>query len=253
MLLLAVLILAGCGSTTSGATEVEEKKVLTMGTSADYPPFEYIDTAKGGDIIGFDVDLANAIAGKLGYEFEIKDMDFGGLISALQSDKVDFVLAGMSATEERKQNVDFSDVYYTAKDMIISQAGSGIETEEDLNGKTIGVQLGSIQEDYGKELQKEYPDLQVESRDRISELVQEVKNGRFDAAVIDVTVATGFLEENDDLGGFIAPADDEGAGSAMAFPKGSELTEAFNAELQKMKENGELDALIEEWFGKENE
>lgn len=75
-----------------------------MGTSADYPPFEYIDTAKGdSEAIGFDVDLAKAIGKKLGYDVQVKDMEFGGLIPALQSNKVDLVLAGMTPTEKRKR------------------------------------------------------------------------------------------------------------------------------------------------------
>lgn len=143
-----------------------------MGTSADYPPFEYVDSAKGEEIIGFDVDLAKAIAEKLGYEIQVKDMDFNGLIPALETSQVDFVLAGMTPTEERKENVDFSDVYYTASHMIVSKKGSGIESLEDLDGKTIGVQLASIQADKAEEI-AETVDMTVENRNRIPELFRK--------------------------------------------------------------------------------
>ncbi|WP_226618354.1 transporter substrate-binding domain-containing protein [Cytobacillus firmus] len=249
--MLLVGLLAACGTSEedgkSGSGESSDKKVLTMGTSADYPPFEYVDSAKGEEIIGFDVDLAKAIAEKLGYEIQVKDMDFNGLIPALETSQVDFVLAGMTPTEERKENVDFSDVYYTASHMIVSKKGSGIESLEDLDGKTIGVQLASIQADKAEEI-AETVDMTVENRNRIPELIQEIMADRFDAAMIEDTVAKGYFEKNKDLAGFTIEEDETEAGSAIAFPKGSELTEEFNAELLKMKENGELEELIVKWF-----
>ena len=143
---LTVTVLTACGSTEESGSGSGEKKVLKMATSADYKPFEYIDTAKSDEIIGFDVDLAKAIAGKLGYEVEVMDMDFGGLVTAVKNGQADFVLAGMTPTEERKENVDFSDIYYTANHMIVTTKDSKIQSVEDLKGKTIGVQMGSIQE-----------------------------------------------------------------------------------------------------------
>ncbi|WP_153122840.1 transporter substrate-binding domain-containing protein [Peribacillus tepidiphilus] len=254
---LLVGILAACGTSNKkeeGASgEGEEKKVLTMGTSADYPPFEYVDTAKSDEIIGFDIDLAKAIAGKLGYEVKVTDMEFSGLITALQSNQVDFVLAGMTPTKERKKSVDFSDVYYVAQHMIVTKKDSGIKKEEDLAGKTVGVQLASIQEGMAQELVEEKKiAMKIENRNRIPEIVQEILAGRFDAAIIEDTVAKGYLEDNDELVGYVIPVPKEEAGSAMAFPKGSELTAKFNEELKKMKENGELEKLVLKWFGGEN-
>ncbi|WP_026582934.1 transporter substrate-binding domain-containing protein [Bacillus sp. J33] len=253
MSIFLVGLLAACGTSEESSTANEssekgsDKKVLTMGTSADYPPFEYVDSAKGEEIIGFDVDLAKAIAEKLGYEVQVKDMDFNGLIPALETSQVDFVLSGMTPTEERKQNVDFSDVYYTASHMIVSKKDSGIESLEDLNGKTVGVQLASIQADKAEEI-AETVDLTVENRNRIPELIQEIMAGRFDAAIIEDIVAKGYFEKNEDLAGFTIEEDEDEAGSAIAFPKGSDLAEEFNAELVKMKENGELEELIVKWF-----
>ncbi|WP_141431765.1 transporter substrate-binding domain-containing protein [Bacillus sp. 03113] len=241
-------VLTACGTKDQSADK-SDKKVLTMGTSAEYPPFEYVDTSKGEDIIGFDIDLAKAIASKLGYEVKVQDMDFNGLIPALEAKKIDFVLAGMTPTEKRKQSVDFSEVYYTAHHMIVSKKESNIKSVEDLNGKTVGVQLTSIQEDKAKELAKSI-NLKIENRNRIPELIQDIKTGRFDAAIIEDLVAKGFLEKNKDLTGVTIAGSEEEAGSAMAFPKGSKLTEDFNNELKKMKENGELDKLIVKWFGK---
>ena len=246
--ILAVGLLAGCGESKSANAG---DKTLVMATSADYPPFEYIETDKSKEIIGFDVDLAKAIATKLGYEVKVEDMDFGGLVQSLKSGQADFVLAGMTPTEKRKKNVDFSDIYYTAQHMIISKKDSGIETLEDLKGKTVGVQLGSIQEGKAEEINKTVA-IKVENRNRIPELIQELKAGRFDAIIIEDTVAKGYLEKEADLTNFTMSDDPEEAGSAIAFPKDSELTNKFNSELKKMKENGELQELIVKWFGGEN-
>jgi arginine/lysine/histidine transporter system substrate-binding protein len=242
-------ILAGCGKSENA--KAGDKKTLVMATSADYAPFEYIESDKSDEIIGFDVDLAKAIAGKLGYEVDVKDMDFGGLVQSLKSGQADFVLAGMTPTEKRKKNVDFSDIYYTAQHMIISKKDSGIATIEDLEGKTVGVQLGSIQEGKAEEINKTVA-IKVENRNRIPELIQELKAGRFDAIIIEDTVAKGYLEKEADLTNFTMSDDPEEAGSAIAFPKDSGLTAKFNQELQKMKENGELQELIVKWFGGEN-
>lgn len=247
--MLVIGVLAACGSSENGTGG--EKKVLKMATSADYPPFEYIDTAKGSDIIGFDVDLAKAIGKELGYEIKVEDMDFTGLIPALQANKADLVLAGMTPTADRKESVDFSDVYYTAKHMIVAKKGSGIESIEDLEGKTVGVQLASIQEGKAEEISKEV-NIKVENRNRIPELIQEMKSGRFDAAIIEDTVAKGYFENDKELEGFtIEDGNTEEAGSAIAFPKDSKHTEEFNKVLQEMKENGELEKIVVKWFGGE--
>jgi arginine/lysine/histidine transporter system substrate-binding protein len=255
-MLLLTGLLGACGTSDQGdesttGNNTDAKKVLVMGTSADYPPFEYIDTAKGEEIIGFDVDIANAIAEKLGYEIQIKDIDFSGLIPAIETGQVDFVLAGMTPTEERKQNVDFSDVYHTAEHMIVSLKDSNITSLDDLVGKTVGVQLGSIQEEKAGEI-SEAIELKVENRNRIPELIQEIKAGRFDAAIIEDTVAKGYFEKNKDLNGFtILDESAEETGSAIAFPKNSELTAEFNNALNEMIENGEMDKLVVKWFSGE--
>ncbi|MEH7662549.1 transporter substrate-binding domain-containing protein, partial [Bacillus velezensis] len=101
--------LSACGSGNSGSEGGKNK--LIMGTSADYKPFEYKD---GDQITGFDVDLAKALGKKTGYDVEVQDMDFNSLITALKSKQVDMILSGMTPTPERKKQVDFSDIYYTA-------------------------------------------------------------------------------------------------------------------------------------------
>ena len=246
--------IAGCGSSNEGSrTATDEaggsKGKLVMATSADYPPYEFFETERGeGEPVGFDIDIAKYITEKLGYELEIQDMDFNGIIPALQAGRADFAMAGMTPTAEREENVDFSSIYYDAKNTIVANAGSGLTSYEDLAGKTVGVQLGSIQENEAKEKAEEIGNITLEPRNKISELIQEMKAGRIDAAIIEDTVAAGYIANNPDLEFTTLDEGAEASGSAIAFPKGSELREEFEAVLQEMKDNGTLEALITKWF-----
>jgi polar amino acid transport system substrate-binding protein len=230
----------------------EAGKTLMMATSADYPPYEFVDTSSGTEeIIGFDVDIAKYITEQLGYTLEITNMDFNGLIPALQAGRADFVMAGMTPTEERKQNVDFSDIYYDAKQTLVFNSENDFTAIEDLKDKVVGVQLGTIQEGLANDL-KDSVGFTVQPLNRINEIIQELKAGRIDGAIIEDTVAKGYLEANPELSFFEIPEDGE-SGSAIAFPKGSELVAEFNPVLQEMTSNGEMEKLILKWFGDSGE
>ncbi|KHA02655.1 ABC transporter substrate-binding protein [Bacillus anthracis] len=246
-LILIVSMFSACSNGEEKATG-KNKKVLVMGTSADYKPYEYVEASKSDEIIGFDVDVAKYIGKELGYE--VKDMDFGGLLASLSSGKVDFVMAGMTPTAERKNNVDFTDIYFVAKNMVVSKKDSNIKSVEDLKGKKVGVQTGSIQEEKAAEFKKQV-DFKVEGRDRIPEIVQEIKAGRFDAAIIEDTVAKNYLEKMKDLQGIEIKEAPEEVGAAIALPKNSDKTAEFNKVIKKMQENGEMDKLVKKWFGSE--
>lgn len=242
-------LMTGCGTGDTdqqageGGGEAAKGKLI-MATSADYPPYESHSTASGADeIVGFDIDIAKYIANELGYALEIKDMNFDGLIPALQANRADFVMAGMTPKPERLKNADFSDIYYEAKNTIVTLKGSNLKTPADLNGKTVGVQLGSIQEGEAKEMEG----VNVKPLNKINEIIQELKSKRIDAAIIEDTVVKGYAKTNEDLE-YHTIADAEAAGSAIAFPKGSPHVEEFNAVLKQMKENGELERLILKWF-----
>lgn len=216
---------------------------LVMVTSADYPPYEYRDTATGDEIIGFDIDIAKYITKELGKELEIRDTDFNGIIPALQSRRADFAMAGMTPTAERKKNVDFSDIYYEAKNTIVAPKGSNLKSPEALAGKTIGVQLGSTQE----KAAEEFKNVQLRRLNRTAEIIQEVKSKRIQAAIIEDTIAKGFIDNNPDLEFNTVPNVGE-AGSAIAFPKSSNLVTDFNRVLAQMKQSGEIERLVKKWF-----
>lgn len=242
------LVLAACGqSSDSGdGAATEEKKVLTMGTSADFAPFESRNTA--GEVEGFDIDLANYIADELGYELVIEDMKFDGLIGALQAKRVDLVLSGMSATEKRAENVDFSTQYHHSGEMFLTVKDSEIKTIDNLEGKTVGVQLGTIQEEGARKLQ-ETVNFEIKSVDNATILIQELLANRIDVAYMDKSVATGYIAEQG-LAGFDDPTSSS-PGMAVAFPKGSDLVEDVNKVLKEMEENGKLEEIKAKWLSAE--
>jgi polar amino acid transport system substrate-binding protein len=246
---ISAMLLGACGgesSTNEGANASKdgEKKVIEMATSADFPPFESRDVE--GNFEGFDIDLANYIADELGYELKIQDMKFDGLIGALQTERIDMVLSGMSATDKRKENVDFSTEYNHSGEMFITLKDSDIKTIEDLKGKSLGVQLGTIQEDGAKKIQKETVDFEMKTVDNSNVLIQELLSKKIDVAYMDKAVAQGYIEEQG-LAGFDDPTSSS-PGMAVAFPKGSQLVDQVNEILKEAEESGKLQELKDKWL-----
>ncbi len=240
--------MAACGASeeSKGDTTKKNDKVLTMGTSADYFPFEYIDTAKGDDIVGFDVAIAKEVTKNLGYELKIEDMEFGSLLGALSAGRVDFVMAGMTPTDERKKNADFTDIYFQSKNLVMTK-DKAIAADDELKGKKVGVQLGSIQEALAKD---RYKDSEAVSLNKIPEIIQELNTGRIDALIIEDAVAVKYMDQDESLKTYEIKEDGP-TGSAVAFKKGDKMRDDFNKELKKMIDNGDIDKLAEEWFQKE--
>ncbi|OIN68513.1 ABC transporter substrate-binding protein [Exiguobacterium sp. KRL4] len=240
--------MAACGASeeSTGGTTKTSDKVLTMGTSADYFPFEYIDTAKGDDIVGFDVAIAKEVTKNLGYDLKIEDMEFGSLLGALSAGRVDFVMAGMTPTDERKKNADFTDIYFQSKNLVMTK-DKAIASDDELKGKKLGVQLGSIQEALAKD---RYKDSEAVSLNKIPEIIQELNTGRIDALIIEDAVAVKYMNQDKALKTYEIKEDGP-TGSAVAFKKGDKMRDDFNKELKKMIDNGDIDKLAEKWFQKE--
>ena len=237
-------IVIGTGSITYASSEAE-KRVITMGTSPDYPPFENTDAINNGEIIGLDIDIAKHIANELGYELQIVSIDFGGLITAMQTGRVDFVMSGMSATEERKASVDFSSPYYFARNTIVSLAENNYDTLESLTKLKVGAQLGSIQEHVAESV----PNVgEVKKLNKITDLVQEINANRISAAIVEDAVAIEMTNANGHLIANYLPADSLDNGYAIAFPKGSNLVAPFNQILSEMEQDGTLENIIKTWF-----
>lgn len=261
--LLAVLIIAGCGTgdDTSGSdsgsdsegsgddllSAIQERGTLIVGTSADYAPFEFHILEDGQDkIVGLDIDIAQAIADELGVELQVEDMDFEGLLPAMSSGSVDIILAGMSATEERRQSVDFSDVYYINEQSVIVLAENADEYNsiESLAGLEVGAQSGTTQEEIANE---QLPESTLVSLARIPNLILEVQNGSLAAVVIERTVGQGYVDANDDLAFADVPVEYDDNGVAVALPQDEEaLKELLNSTIATLQEDGSIDRFMQE-------
>jgi arginine/lysine/histidine transporter system substrate-binding protein len=246
------LFLGACGGSSeegqSNSGGSSEEKVLKMGTSADFAPFESRNPE--GEFVGFDIELAQHIADELGYELQINDMKFDGLIGALQNNRVDMVLSGMSATDERKENVDFSIEYNRSGEIFITTPDSPIKTLEDLEGKTLGVQLGSIQEEGANQIKEdEGLNYEIKPLDESGALIQELLSSRVDAVYMDKAAGLGYVEEQK-LAYFDDPTTSS-PGMAVAFPKGSDLVDDVNKVLEEAEESGKLQELKEKWLSDE--
>ena len=224
-----------------GEADAEEEKPkstgekLIMATNAEFPPYEYYE---GSEIIGIDVEIAQAVAEKLGMELQIEDMAFDSIITAVTSGKADVGAAGMTVTEDRLKSVDFSDPYTTSAQVIIVKEDSPIATPDDLVGKKIGVQLGTTGDIYAEDIE----DAQIERYNKGFEAVQSLLSDKIDAVVIDQEPAGVFVEQNEGL----KLTDEEFTTEeyALAIAKGNEdLLEKINGALAELKESGRLDEI----------
>lgn len=236
---MAAMALAGCGGSDK----------LTMGTNAAFPPFEYTTSAGlVGEFDGIDVAIAKQIADDMGTELEIADMDFDGLIAAVSTGKVDMVAAGMTATDERRKSVDFSDTYYVASQvMVVAADNTDITKAEDLkNDKKVGVVLGYTGDGIVTE-DLEIAEDKITRANRGIDIVQDVKNGKLDAVVIDSATGIALAEKN----GLKVVEDAEAFETeeyAIAVKKGNkELLEKINATLAEMKSSGAIENLAVEY------
>lgn len=217
--------------------------VLTVGTNAEFPPFEYVDD--NGEADGFDIALIKAIGEKLGVEVVVENMEFASLVASIGS-KIDVAVAGMTVTDERKASVDFSNPYYDAVQYVILPVDSEIATVADLEGKTIGVQLGTTGDFIAEDLTEN-----VSQYNKAVDAVNDLINGRVDCVIIDKNPALVF--EGKFEGQVVAvdgaQFDFEAEQYAIAIPKGdADLTEKINAALEEVKADGTFDELVKTYM-----
>lgn len=217
--------------------------VLTVGTNAEFPPFEYVDD--NGEADGFDMALCKAIGEKLGVEVKIENMEFASLVSSIGS-KIDIAAAGMTVTDERKESVDFSNPYYEAVQYVIVSADSDIATADDLKDKTIGVQLGTT----GDFIAEGYTS-NVAQYNKAVDAVNDLVNGKVDVVIVDKNPAlvfeTKFEGEVKAIEG--AQFGFETEEYAIALPKGdTALADAVNGAIDELKADGTFDELVKTYI-----
>lgn len=236
---------AEAGSTAEAAatefTTVEEGK-LHMATNATFPPYEMV--ADDGTFEGIDVDIAGKIAEKLGLELVVDDMDFGSIITSVQTGKEDIALAGLTVTDERKQNVDFTDSYATGVQVVIVPEDSDIKTIDDLQGKLIGCQESTTgyaycTDDYGEDMVTAFPSG--------ANAVQALLTGKIDAVVIDKQPAEAYVAQNEGLK--ILDTEYVAENYAIGVSKdNTALRDAVNNALKELIDDGTVQSILDKYI-----
>ena len=230
------------------AVKAADQQPIIIGTNAEYSPFEYLDD--NGNITGFDYDLLEAIAKEENVKLVWKDMPFDSLMGSMEAGDVQVIAAGIGPTEDRKKSVDFSDVYYTGTQCIISRKDNPIKDFEEMSGKTVAVLEGAQSDmiasgettDYG-----EVKDAKVKRFKNASSAVMELKNGGADAVLIDNIMAEIYCKQNSDLQYESVPSTAED--TVFCIEKGNtELVQIINDGLAKVKKSGEYDDLYQKYF-----
>ena len=260
---LLILSLLGCSKSNipnnqqttqedNSLAKIKEKGELIIGTSADYAPREFHMVIDGKDtIVGYDIDIAKEIANDMGVELKIQDMSFDGLLTALNAGTVDMVIAGMVATQERKNAVDFSISYGKSTDneegqkLVIRKEDKDIYTSiESLTDKKLGVQKGGLQEEIAK---SQLSNTKISYLSKIPNMIMDLQMNKVDAIILASDVAENYANENDKIYVTDIPLVQEEEGTAIAIKKGNKsLVNQTNSTLKRLIDDGLMDKIIDD-------
>lgn len=250
-------VFAGCGNSSSNKgsesskantlDSVKKAGVLKIGLEDSFPPMEFRDNKN--QVKGFDVDMATEIGKKLGVKTQIVSTDFNGIILALKSGKFDAIISGMSITDERKKQIDFSEPYVMSGQIIVAKSSNAaINKSADLKGKTVGVELGTTGEKSAGKLSglKE-----VKKYDKATEALQDLLTGRLDAVIIDEPVGRYYVSSQDKKGQYkVLNEKLTSEPMGIGFKKGDkEFEAAVQKAVNDLKKDGTLSKLSIKWFG----
>ena len=249
MVFALIFTAVGCGGPTEvGEQDQNQSQVLRVGTNATFPPFEMQES---GEFLGFDMDLIRAIGEEQGFTVEIKHMDFKALIPALDNNKIDAAIAGMSIKPDRLESVDFTEPYFDAGLIIaVRNNNDTIKSTEDLKGKKLAAQNGTTGAAYCDSVKKQDPSTVVRIFDDIGAAFMELEKGGVDAVVNDLPVTAWYLKEKESTNvkmvGEVFSADEQ---YGIAVKKGNqEMLDMLNEGLQKIRDNGKYDEIYNKWF-----
>ena len=240
-----LVIAALLASVSLSATAAQ---TIRFATEASYPPFESMDASN--KIVGFDVDLANALCKEIDATCTFNNQAFDSLIPSLKFRRVDAVMAGMDITPEREKQVLFTKPYYDNSALFIGQKGK-YATIDALKGKKVGVQNGTTHQKF---ITDKHPEITTVPYDSYQNAKLDLQNGRIDAVFGDTAVVTEWLKANDKLaavGDKVTDKDSFGTGLGIAVRQGNtELQQKFNAALDKVKQDGTYQNIYNKWFQK---
>ena len=249
-LVLALMLLAVSSCALADhLDDIKKSGKLVVGAEVSFAPFEFYMTGEDGMEYeaGFEMDLARQIAEDLGVELEIADQQFNGLITALQVGEVDLVISGMTATEERRNAVDFSDTYYVGEQPFVVREADveKYKTYDDIKGKMVGAQLGTIQQTI---LETQFPECESLLLPKVPTLLMELLNGNIEGVICSRIVATSYMNIYDGLAFAEIPVDSNKNGVGVAVAKGDDnatLLAAVNATVERVVADGTYDAWVE--------
>ena len=249
-LVLALMLLAVSSCALADhLDDIKKSGKLVVGAEVSFAPFEFYMTGEDGKEYeaGFEMDLARQIAEDLGVELEIADQQFNGLITALQVGEVDLVISGMTATEERRNAVDFSDTYYVGEQPFVVREADveKYKTYDDIKGKMVGAQLGTIQQTI---LETQFPECESLLLPKVPTLLMELLNGNIEGVICSRIVATSYMNIYDGLAFAEIPVDSNKNGVGVAVAKGDDnatLLAAVNATVERVVADGTYDAWVE--------
>ncbi len=234
----------------SAATiDITPQETLVMATSADFPPFEFLETINGvEEIVGFDIDVAKFIAGQINMPLDILNRSFPTLLPSLADNEFDFVIAALNATPERLEIIDVSDPYYEETIAFVSRKSDFVTDPPQLINSKLGVQTGSSGVNIATELQNTVSGLEIVTFDQQDQIIAAILSGEVKAGLTVDVVAEFFVENNPTLD-FTPVPSLGGFEAVIAFPKGSPNVEPFNLVIAEMRETGVLADLERKWFG----
>ena len=238
-LVMVLGLLAGCGSSNADSSTDNsggDTAKLVVATSPDFPPFESLE---GGEVVGIEVDILKLIAEKMDMELDIQQMDFDSVIPGVQAGKFDVGMSGITVTDKREENVDFSSVYFMAAQAIVVSADSGITGKADLEGKKVSVQTGTTAEEYC--MANGYEVLAFTAN---NDAASALTGGKVDAWVVDNEVALAMAP---DLGLTVLDEAMTAEPYAFAFQKGSELVAPFNEALDALLADGTVEKIFSDY------
>ena len=252
VVVMTAALLAGCGSsdkksegqTSAGGVKTVQEGVLTMATNAYFPPYEFY---QGSEIVGIDAEIAKAIADKLGLELQIQDMEFDSIITAVQTGKADMGLAGMTVTEERLKNINFSDSYATGIQSIVVKEDSEIASVDDLKGKKIGVQLSTTGDIYACD---DFGEENVEKYNKGNDAILALSQGKVDAVIIDNEPAKSYVAATKGLKVLDTEYVQEEYAACISKDN-EELLKAVNEALSELREDGTLQSIMDKYISAE--
>lgn len=234
VLALALCVFAGCGAK-------DTDNVLTMATSADFPPYEFYEN---DEIVGIDVEIMNAVCEKIGMTLDIQDMSFDSVIGAAQTGKADIAMSGITITEDRKAMINFTIPYTSTAQSIIVVKDGAIAKKDDLEGKKIGVQINTTGD---TQVTEEFGDDSTERFQNGALAVESLKNGKIDCVVIDGEVAKALVAANEGLEIIADAYSLEEYAIAIAKDK-TELLDKINGALEELIADGTIDTIMDKYI-----